>query len=44
MPIKKCGCGRKANYEVYKHREPHCLKCMLEAVDVDDFIPVRKVG
>ncbi|NGP60133.1 hypothetical protein FLT15_17920 [Paenibacillus thiaminolyticus] len=28
-----CGCGRPAEYLVYKHREPHCLDCLLEAID-----------
>ncbi|MFD1990057.1 hypothetical protein ACFSGI_08805 [Paenibacillus nicotianae] len=37
----KCGCGRNAHYAVYKHEEPHCLDCMLEAVDNACLIPVR---
>lgn len=28
-----CGCGKLAEYAVYKHQEPHCATCMLEALD-----------
>lgn len=30
----KCGCGKDAQYAVYSDRQPHCLSCMLDAVDV----------
>lgn len=37
----KCGCGRKAEYAVYNPTQPHCLSCMLEAVDCALSVPVR---
>lgn len=39
----RCGCGNKAEYAVYEYpnTQPHCLMCMLEAVDVAISIPVR---
>jgi len=39
-----CGCGAEAEYEVYEHREPHCRRCMLEAVDCATFVVVRRIG
>ncbi|MMZ70233.1 hypothetical protein D1872_332270 [compost metagenome] len=38
-----CGCGGEAKYEVYEHNEPHCLECMLEAVDCSVFVHVRRL-
>lgn len=37
----KCGCGNFADYAVYEKRDPHCLICMMEAVDTPIAIPVR---
>ncbi len=37
----KCGCGNNADYAVYEKREPHCLICMMEAVDTPIAILVR---
>jgi len=37
----KCGCGENAIYAVYDDRQPHCLSCMLEAVDVPLQVLVR---
>lgn len=37
----KCGCGADAIYAVYDNRQPHCLSCMLEAVDVPLQVLVR---
>lgn len=39
----KCGCGRDAEYEVYDHHEPHCQSCMLEAVDCQIPVMVRRI-
>lgn len=41
--MKTCGCGKKANYEVYQHREPHCQECMLDAVNCAVVVPVRRI-
>lgn len=38
-----CGCGAKAEYEVYEHREPHCMRCMLDAVDCETYVMVRRI-
>lgn len=37
----KCGCGNNAEYAVYIPAQPHCLLCMLEAVDNAIAVPVR---
>lgn len=39
----KCGCGRDAEYEVYEDRQPHCLSHMLEAVDCQISVMVRRI-
>lgn len=40
--IVMCGCGQRvATYAVYETAQPHCLLCMLEAVNVAIAIPVR---
>lgn len=39
----KCGCGREAKYELYAHNEPHCLACMLEAIDCSVYVHVRRL-
>lgn len=38
-----CGCGRPAYFEVYNARDPHCMDCMLEAVDCRHPVLVRKL-
>lgn len=38
-----CGCGNKAVYEVYEDKQPHCLDCMLDAVECRNWIPVRRI-
>lgn len=38
-----CGKGKKAVYEVYESKEPHCLECMLDAVECREWIPVRRI-
>lgn len=38
-----CGCGAPAEYELYEHREPHCKRCMLEAVDCSTYVMVRRL-
>lgn len=43
-PAPKCGCGQKAEYEVYDHLEPHCTSCMLDAVDNSIPVLVRRIG
>lgn len=39
-----CGCDKPAEYEVYEDRQPHCRNCMLEAVDNETFVIVRRIG
>jgi hypothetical protein len=39
----KCGCGRPAEYEVYDDHQPHCQSCMLEAVDCQIPVMVRRL-
>ena len=42
--IVKCGCGKKnAMYAVYESANPHCLTCMLDAVNCTIAIPVRRL-
>lgn len=45
-PATTCGCNRPAEYEVYegRTRQGHCLNCMLEAVDNQYAVSVRKIG
>lgn len=38
-----CGKGKKANYEVYEDKQPHCLECMLDAVECNHQILVRRI-
>lgn len=38
-----CGCGKEAKYEVYEHREPHCLTHMLEAIACNEFVYVKEL-
>ncbi|MBP1999722.1 hypothetical protein J2Z69_000741 [Paenibacillus shirakamiensis] len=39
-----CGCEMNlANYEVYEDKQPHCLSCMLDAVDCRDMVLVRRL-
>ncbi|WP_025333680.1 hypothetical protein [Paenibacillus sabinae] len=42
--VPTCGCGAVAEYEVYEHREAHCRRCMLDAVDSNAFTIVRRIG
>lgn len=39
-----CGCGKPADYELYDSRDPHCRSCMLDAVDNETFVMVRRIG
>lgn len=43
--MKKCaGCPKEALYEVYKEiKQPHCLEHMLEAIDCNEFVYVRRL-
>lgn len=41
---KRCGCGRKAEYEVYQDRQPHCKECMEDAIDCTVPVLVRKIN
>lgn len=36
----KCGCGREAKYELYETKQPHCLICLDEALEIDGQILV----
>ncbi|KAA8750066.1 hypothetical protein FE296_15825 [Paenibacillus sp. UASWS1643] len=39
-----CKCGKKgAEYAVYESAQPHCLRCMLVAVNCTIAIPVRRL-
>ncbi|MNB81404.1 hypothetical protein D3C75_281860 [compost metagenome] len=38
-----CGCGKEAKYEVYEHNEPHCLECLLDAIDCSVYVHVRRL-
>lgn len=43
---QSCGCGAQLTgsvYEVYKHKEIHCTKCMLDAIESKIPVLVRKV-
>ena len=39
--VMTCGCSKEAKYLVYETREPHCLECMLEAIECREWIEVR---
>lgn len=41
--MKKCGCGREAEYEVYEHKEPHCESCFKEALECSVQILAKKI-
>lgn len=38
-----CGCGRYAEFEIYDHKEKHCFQCMMDAIDCEDQVLVRKL-
>jgi hypothetical protein len=38
-----CGCGKKAEWEVYSHLEGHCESCFLEATDCTEPQNVRLI-
>lgn len=39
-----CRCGqREAEYEVYENNQPHCLPCLLEAIDCSVYVHVRRL-
>lgn len=42
-PEPKCGCGKPAKYLVYDERQPHCLECMMDAIDCDAQVLVHKI-
>lgn len=42
--VKCAGCPRPAEYELYDIRQPHCKSCMLEAVDSESYVIVRKLN
>lgn len=38
----KCdGCDQEAKYLVYEHQEPHCLECLLDAIECNALVEVR---
>lgn len=37
------GCDKPAEYVVYEQREPHCLACMLDAVDCGVQVLVKTI-
>lgn len=39
--IECAGCGKAAKYEVYG--QPHCLEHMLEAIDCNEYVEVRRI-
>jgi len=42
--IIKCeGCPKEAKYLVHEHEEPHCERCMLEAVESRCWTLVRSI-
>lgn len=41
--IQCAGCEREAQYEVYETNQPHCLPCLLEAIDCSVFVHVRRL-
>lgn len=43
--IKMCGCNRNkpATYEVYEDKQPHCLECMLDAIECNNQVLVRRI-
>ncbi|MMZ47198.1 hypothetical protein D1872_88340 [compost metagenome] len=41
--VIRCGCGAEAKYLVYKHEEPHCKECMLDAVECKNQVLVRVI-
>lgn len=41
--MKKCGCGEDAMSELYEHKEPHCLECLLDAIKCKVPILVREI-
>lgn len=37
-----CGCGEhEAKYLVYEDSQPHCLKCLLDAIECRIYVEVR---
>lgn len=43
-PVKEqCGCGGRARYYVYDHREPHCEVCFREAINCAEMVPVQTI-
>ena len=38
----RCGCGALAEYMVYEFEQPHCKNCMLEAIECEVSVTVRK--
>jgi hypothetical protein len=41
--IKCEGCHKPAKYLVYEHKEPHCLECMLDAVECKGWVELRSI-
>ncbi|MCC3381946.1 hypothetical protein ACFQ5D_18115 [Paenibacillus farraposensis] len=41
--VIKCGCSAEAKYLVYEHEEPHCMECMLDAVECKNQVLVRVI-
>lgn len=38
-----CKCGRPADFEVYRMRDPHCMEHMMDAISGKDPVYVRKI-
>lgn len=43
LPEPVCGCGKPAKYLVYDQKQPHCLDCMMDAIDCDAEVTVHKI-
>lgn len=42
---KMCGCNpnKPAMYEVYEDKQPHCFECMLDAIECNVQVLVRRI-
>lgn len=43
--MRMCGCHRNkpAAYEIYEDKQPHCLECMLDAIECNNYVLVRRL-
>ena len=39
----RCDCNRKAEFLVFAQLEPHCLECMMDAIDCTVQTPVMTI-